>query len=781
MNRVFGSAPSPFGAVLVLSAVLIFSFAMPTFADEQMPDVVYAPSLAYRISSQVEIGIEKEGRYEKLITNERDSSTSNSGSRSSNTTTLNERDTKKVRKKTTNPRKRASRPKASGLLGGVVRAVGGDYSGLVQWGGGFLDHMMEPRYNWDVTETYSTRENTKTTTSQSIASSWKSTSHLSEVITQELKYNINKGFIQFTVSLTNAGERTIHINKPNFVVHFVEEDGSEVFAGSARVLNGLQAGGTISPNQSYLLQVRAENLDFLDLSDKYRRASGIRIALQDLKVRRGGKELAVSEVQERLQDSHVQFDYYDGNRRSTRYLRVQPGISLEDFLTHALASKNYRLGSDGSEALVQEVNGLESHATVFADLRREPERFAWRRWFTSVVDDNGRVFEASRESRLYPGYSVKLGYFGAKDILPSSKYRPVVYRKPNVSLDTDSLYQLELDLAPGDIIEFTDLKFGKGFYLNKVEFSITAASHQEVQNWLQQRASANRGMVSGSYAGGFGGGIIGGPPPGGGGFESIVQRIKKGDTNAPGFVFQPAPSGGPFYKLTPHRVRRVPVHPESLVLNRRDDFGLSESEALLILRAMQCQGLKDRFVHYRNNKAAGPLQFRHASISYNAPPGQRANLRQMMAQMGMLRRPGESDDAFLRRWLREDQVLQFEVTEPVSRADNYWRFAAPKAQIASGYIQLPKEVESPPSSQSGFLFSDGATFGPLEIQPPRPFGFTRMPFGPPWGSGDPRKYLYLPDLDSPFIVVGSGEHGLQLPGKTGSEITATLQVVRYGK
>ncbi|WP_345550757.1 hypothetical protein [Microbulbifer aestuariivivens] len=740
-----------------------------------MNAIVYAPSLSYRISSQVEIGIEKQGRYEKLITNERESSTTNSGSQQNTNSTIISSDTSKVRKKTTNPKKRASRPKASGLLGGVVRAVGGDYSGLVQWGGGFLDHMMEPRYNWDVTETYSTSKNTKTTTSQSITNSWKNTSRLSEVITNELKYDINKGFIQFTVSLTNVGERTIHINRPNFFIHFVHEDGSEVFAGSAKVLSGLESGGTISPNQNYLLQVRAENLDFIDLSDKYRRADGIRIALQDLKVRFGDEQMAVSEVREQLQDTHVQFDYYDGNRRSTRYLAVQPGVTLQEFLTLALKNKNYQLGADGSEALVREINGLTSSTAIFAELRAERDRFEWRRWFTSVVDDNGRVFEANRDSKLYPGYSVKLGYFGAKDILPESEYRPVVYRKTNVPLDTEQLYQLELDLAPGDIIEFTNLRFGNNFYLNKVDFDLLPASQQEVLNWQQQQAVAQRwGATSGGITfSGYGG------PAGLSSFDSLVQRIRKGEPGSFAPAFGPANPSAGFYKLTPTRVQRVPARPQSLILNQDDSFNLSKEEALLLLRALQCMGLGKRFVHYRNSEAAGDLNFQHATISYNAPSGTQVTLKEMMARLGMLRRHNESDEDFLRRWLREEQVLQFEVTETVRKPDNFWRFAAPEAQIPSGFIQLQKAVQNPAQNQHGYLFSDGATLGPLEIRPPLPFGFAAMPFAMPQADHDPRKYLYLPDIDSPLMVLASQDPALPLPRKVGSEITATLQVVRY--
>lgn len=761
--------------VLALSLLPCLSPATLAQPARPMPDVVYAPSLSYRISSQVEIGIEKEGRYEKLITNTRKTEKIAGGSQSRSTSTLNERDTSKVRKKTTNPRKRATRPKASGLLGGVVRAVGGDYSGLVQWGGGFLDHMAEPRYNWDVTETYSTRENRKTTTSQSIESSWKNTSRLSEVVTEELKYDIGKGFIQFTVSLTNVGERTIHINRPNFIVHFVLEDSSELFVASARVLSGLESGGTISPGQSYLLQVRAEDMDFLSLSEKYRSATGIRIALQDLKVRSNGEMLAVSEVRERLRDSHVQFDYFDGERRSTRYLRIQPGVDLETFLDQALANKNYALGSEADGILVREINGLASDPSVFADLATERARFGWRRWFTSVVDDNGRAFEAHRSSSLYPGYAVKLGYFGAKDILPESEYRPVVYRQTGVRLalnsdsaDRNTLYHLPLDLAPGDIIEFTDLDFGDNYYLNEVEFSLSPASAAEVQRAGQPAPT---------------GGLYGMPSFGRNGpaFESWIQRVKTSGQQ----WFGPPPGDSDYYKLVPQRVKRVPVHPEALFMNRRDDFKPSENEALLLLRFMQSAGLRQRFVHYRNGEAAGPRQFQRASLSYNTAPGQSSGLREMMAAMGMMRRPGESDAAMLRRVLREEQVFQFEITEEVRRADNYWRFYAPEAYVSSGYIQLKKGTSVPTGTQTGYLLGDGAMVSAFEIQPQPPLGWAGGLAGGlpgPWGGNtrfDPRKYLYLPSIESPFLILHSERPELVLPADIGSDLTATLQVVRY--
>ncbi|MFC6924642.1 hypothetical protein ACFQGF_17580 [Microbulbifer taiwanensis] len=753
-----------------LHLVLCLSLFWQLSVQAQEADVVYVPSVAYHIESIVEVGIEKQGSYNSLITTSHGSSASTTSNSASSSEDSRETTTAKTRKKTTNPKKRATRPKASGLFGGIARAFGGDFSGLAEWGGNFVDHMAEPRYNWDVAETYSTKENAKTTASQSIATAWTNSSQLSAKITEELKYDINKGFISFSVNVRNIGERTIRITEPSFVIHLELEGGGKSLVGNTELASGQGSLITVAPGENYSIPVRVRNLDFLSLSDKYRNSTGIIIKLQDLRVQHGAELLAVSEVKERLRKTHVQLDYFDGQRRTVRYIKIpQSGIGLRDFYPEAFANKNYRLNENATTGndrapYIQSVSGLHSSSQTFDAMRTASERYSWRRWFTSVVDDNGQVFDASLDSSIFPGYEVKVGYYGAKDILPPSKYRPVVYSNADVDLNSDALIHIPLRLQPGDIIEFTDLSFGDRFLVNEVRLEFSAVSQEQVS------APAATG-------GGFG--VFSFSTP----FDVWVQRMLQGEGTGQGGFFSFAPAGGGHFEMIPRSSRLVNINPKHLMVNRMDEFSFSNEDALLFLRNFQVMGLKDRFVHYRYRGDDLKVGFQPSTMHFSNVGGRSVSMEDVMEGVGMMLRPGESVDDFIMRMLDEGEYFRYQVTESVEREDNYWRFAMPKNQLKASYIRLQDNQANPQAQMTGYLLGNGYSVMPVHIVGQPPMG-AAMPWGMAGnfaGSGiDERNLLYVKNLDSPFTILReSGGRSLTLSSNIGSPITGTLQVIRY--
>ena len=110
----------------------------------------HPPKLYSYISSHVEIGVERKGMIETVITHDRSYVNKEEVNKKHSVTETITDEINSKKEKKTNPDKHKSRPKASGLFGGIVRAFAGDPSGLLDWGGKFVDHMMEPQYLWNV-------------------------------------------------------------------------------------------------------------------------------------------------------------------------------------------------------------------------------------------------------------------------------------------------------------------------------------------------------------------------------------------------------------------------------------------------------------------------------------------------------------------------------------------------------------------------------------------------------------------------------------------------------
>ncbi len=759
---------------ILRSIVLSIAFISCLSGANNIEDeIVFAPSVSYKIQSVVQIGIEKKGTYKSLITNTKNMDNAKSWSSTNTETKIFEKKIDKTKKKTTNPRKRETKPKAGGLFSGVARAFGGDYTGLLEWGGGFIDHMAEPKYNWDVTEVYNTKDYVKTTVNQSITNSWNDSKKLNEVITKQLNYDINKGFINFSVNIKNIGESSIQITKPSFIVHLEFERGKDFLIGNAKASSDLDDLIIIGPKKSYLLPVRIEGLDFITLSENYLKSTGIRINLQDLKLMYNNKLHAVSEIKEKLKSSHVQFDYFDGQRRTIRYVKIdKSGEKLKSFYTKALKNKNYQFNdnpkqSDSEKPYILSVSNLDSSYERFDKLDNEEKRFNWRRWFTSVVDDNGQVFDANPDNKVFPGYSVKLGYYGAKDILPPSVYKPVVYQK-TVNINTKEYYSIPINLEAGDIIEFNDISIGDTYYLNKIEFELAKSRSKEVfPSFVRGQGFSGSPMASPGFGGRFSSK-----------FHLPTYNDRFIDDN--------------FYKMIPTSAKLAEVDPKIMFVFDDKNFKLEEDKIRIILQLFQLEELHKLFSIFQDISVIEKENF-NKNITINLKNNK--NFKTVFEEHYLKLRPGETLKESLLRALSEEKLFRYEVTENIKKDDNHWRFLQKSRTVKASFIQLPKDSPNLNTHQNGYFLGNGAYASHFNINtnlspslgPVSPFSYGT--YGPPSGQewpldigmkGDIHSLLMIDNLSSPFVFLKEiPNKEIEIKKNIGFKIKGTLRVIRY--
>ena len=724
----------------------------------------YFPVLETEIDSDVVIGVKRSGTITDVAVTTRKTIRESGGSNSVTNTDLAVRNVEETRTKATNPAKRASRPKASGLLGGVVRAFGGDYSGLGQWGAGFVDHMMEPRFVTNLSKTFHTKDNHETKTVATITSSWSDKTSFESTVTERFEADIAKGFINFSVAVRNLGARSISLAEPTFIVYFDHANGSSEIIGRS-VASG---NGTFNIPQGgmQVFPVSIEGLDFIDLSRKYRDADAVRVHIQDMKVRgTDGTVVPIGQVWDGISDSRVRFDYFDGTNRSVQFVEVPAtGYTMREFLDQALAQTSYGLNDfaddDKAASLVRRIGAKYSDMRPFSTVP-EPEKIAWRRWFATAHDRLGTPLDPSVSDKVFPGYSVQLGYYAADQVLPASAYQPIVWESDRVELKLNERLHIPVALQAGDLIEITDFKL-EGYEVPHVRFDVSR----------KPMAECNQ-----AGAGGFGG-LSGG--------MSTHLLTTPGD-----------PPNGAWDKcllLTPVSAESKAIDPASMIIGgdgQPADF--PQDLARLVWSLGGAMAASGRFIHI------GDLL-----ENVRAPTNGMARMttNDMDEAINRLRlqyfRPGDSLDDVFNRAVKEQAAFLYAVEGNVPVEDSYWVFYRPNGPVRQQYAR--SNVGSVPSSIEAELVDPPGGYVHISVCEQQP-GFARYrPMGgrcsfggmPPFGGpmAPPPSPLagmryrangaFLKGDIQPAGATGEGR-ALDMPASMGPIFSARVRVLRFNE
>lgn len=733
-------------------------------------DIRYAPSLETSIESIIEIGIERSGQQEVVVNTMRKVTLGDQRESSNVLKDIKVNTIENSRTKATNPNKRKTRPKPSGLFGGIARAFGGDYSGLAEWGMGFADHMMEPKYNWDIKKVYYTKEHRETNVSQTLSSSWDMQEEFETTVKETYTTNINKGFMKFSVAVRNIGERSVRIKSPEFVIHFVNPDNQLVFIDQVRPEQNSEIPISIAPGQSRTFGLILKDRDFITLSRQYRSAIGVQVTMQDLFIDNNSDQLrSVAEVQEDLQDSHVRVDYFDGMNRSIRFFPISAeGKPLDELLKQVLANKSYELNQEvGPEQvidnLILRIGSLQTDTRSFSDLSLK-DQYNWRRWFITVSDNEFSYFDARRSDYIYPGYSLRIGYYSADQVLPGNQYRPIIYEKENILIRPNRPFSLPVDLREGDLIVIEDVKF-RGLTTNRVRYKVKPITAQQ----LADVQTPNMSFFGNSY----------------GMMSSPAQYIMKYGT-----PFHNSPPATHNYLIEPEEITTSSVNPGFLVKYKgqgNEDFDSETKEMIGWMSFLHL--FQKTFTHVE-----GIPKLDFPSDLYIDGFISGINPYQLLTFLELMRRPDETTEAFINRWISEDQLLSFVVEENVRASDSRWVFPSLPRTLRPAYIRSTSSTL--PSTLYGTILGNFGQYMPIVIADNQP-GFTGSPAMMGMGmmtSVNPRQNpsmaLYgqialSTDSDFTNLIDTYGVSKIdyneshRLPLQTGPQLTATVRVIRY--
>ena len=671
---------------LLITSLMIVLLVNTAWSQQNQSDEskkpVYMPLLEASVSGRVEMGVVTSGTQKTVVITTRKQTLGEKRELVNTLKDVKVSEIQETKTKTTNPNKRKSRPKAGGLFGGVARAFAGDYSGLIEFGGHFVDHMMEPNYDVNLSKTYFIKDYKETTVTNEVKSSWEDKSSFETTITEEYTTDINKGFIKLPIRVVNYGDESVSLKPPRFVVSFVYPDGSSEIIGINQPTqhDDFVVIGSGRPHDYVLV---LDSLNLLTLTQKYRDAVGITIRMQDVFLRSGSTQKSITEIQESLHRTHVRLDYFDGRARSVKFFPIKgQGIPIKDFLDLGLSTKVKRFSTEqGEDSLLDRyivsISGLQSNFNEFSSLATPKDKSEWRRWFISVSDDDGRMFDARLNDLVYPGYSIRIGYYSADQILPFDLYRPIVYEQKNVRFMSNERIHIPFDLREGDVLSLEDVKF-EGININTVTFRVSPVN---LQTFDQTTRSPQYTMP-----------VV--PPS-----HLLVIGNSSSSIKPEQFTktYLIEPLSNRFSTIDEKNILKVP--PTS---------SLDESLQKLMVRIVTLELMKKSFTHVDGIQKlfeTGASIEGLSNVIIKAPAANANDLLQGFY-------PNESLDSFLNRQLRKAETLNFVIEKNVNKNESYWLFFNPSLGINSGVITTSETL---PNEISGDVMGNFMNFALMEF------------------------------------------------------------------
>lgn len=451
-------------------------------------DVYFPLKLSVEISSNVQVGVKRSG-YTKTyldykITNSNNITKVHKIGNSQETTNKQIQFVSDERTKKTNEDKYKSRPKASSLFGGIARAYAGDYTGLLDFGGNVVDHMMTPEYRINEKAIYkTTNNNTREATansSSSIDNTDKKDNTLIAQISKESTINSNSGFIRFTVSLKNNSERGIKIKNPNFAIYFILKDGTKEVIDFTEAKSGINTLHWIKKGATQEFEINVENQDVQTLFLNYLNSSEIELKLNSLQILSGENYFFVGELEEKSEKEGVRVKYFDGQTQKDFFALIgDTRPTVEELIRDYLKQKIYDIHPENLDSLVVDaVRKINVFENKYSNLKINEidgnELIQWRKWLVTVYDHDNIIIPFKTTDKLEPGYKISLSYFNAKDIL-GEHYSPTVFMRKKIRFNANDDFSLDFNLKKGDEIVIENVKLNK-LFTDRITYEISSYS-----------------------------------------------------------------------------------------------------------------------------------------------------------------------------------------------------------------------------------------------------------------------------------------------------------------
>ncbi len=351
----------------------------------------------------------------------------------------------------------------TGILTGLTT---GDPSAFMKSWGNMIGYAVQP-----TTDDYKTIYTLSNGTNQTQANTTKAAqdfiTQVKNTTNATVTYDINGGYIQLAIRITNIGSQGVTLVNPTFALYFVAADHSLTQEGIARAYQNAAASVenlyVPSDGGSTDLTFRLDGLNYQTLFNQYASAVGFSLVFQSPQIMDGGTATALSAKldAEALQGVHVRIlsDSYD----TEAYVSTAAsGAPIASLLTSLALSATYPPNAPDLTLAIQSVSPDNN---VAAD--KDPATLtgsaliSWRRWVLVHKNTYDLVTPVAATDAILPGESIYLLQVTAKDVL-GAQYQPVIYSaKATPLVDGGELVLVNLPLQVGDVIKLSNLQIAE--------------------------------------------------------------------------------------------------------------------------------------------------------------------------------------------------------------------------------------------------------------------------------------------------------------------------------
>ncbi len=437
----------------------------------------YPPKLNVEISSNIQVGAAVEGQTKTYIEYHMENSSSNNAVNVNSFSNSFIKDVTYDRTRKTNEDYYNKRPRASTLFGGIAKAFSGDFTGLADFGGGLVDHMMTPKYRTYETSTYKTSEQYKTSNSNTNTYTTINKQSIIQKVTQDETVDVYSGFIRFSIRIHNNAQKGVRVKTPQFVLYFRFSDGSREVISFEDATAGDNEVHWLPAGSYKDFEISISDLNVKTLFSNYVNSEEIELNLNSLEIERNGNTLFAGELEEQYEDEGIRVKYFNGVQSKEFYALVgEERPTMEELARNYLNESVFEFydGVDSNTSIAEAIRKISFNENVHSNEKVDQlsgqRLLSWRKWLVTVFDQNNVIIDFKAKDQLKPGYKVAVSYFSAKQLM-GRNYAPVIYSKKDVRFSADKSFKLNIDLKKGDQIVFDNVRLEK-IYTDKVNYQV---------------------------------------------------------------------------------------------------------------------------------------------------------------------------------------------------------------------------------------------------------------------------------------------------------------------
>jgi hypothetical protein len=363
-----------------------------------------------------------------------------------------------------------SQPTPGGLLSSMADFItSGNPQKMINSFSNAIDYAIQPTnddwkrvYNRSTSLSATTSNGVTTTSAQNVAKDF--INQVKNSTTAEKKFDLNAGYIECAIRITNIGSTAVTLRNPTFALYFVGDNNQLSMQGVKRAYqNPAQL-----PEDFYLaakggsvdLTFRIDGKNYEDLFQQYASSRGVTLVFQPPQVVEAGNV--------------VPFDQVVGDKKTQAiYVRViSDNYSVEAFVTP---------GAPAGMTIPEVFQSLDLDATMLDSANPAfqlkavapdenilgdkdptslsgPDLVRWRRWVLLKRNSQGALIVLKAGEKLKPGASLYAVQLTAKQFLGEA-YAPVIFARKDTELEQGKdIILSDIPLQNGDRIELSNVR-----------------------------------------------------------------------------------------------------------------------------------------------------------------------------------------------------------------------------------------------------------------------------------------------------------------------------------